>query len=376
MAGAEYSAENLLRVAKRQNNRKRKYILVNPWQGKHMPVSPSAALSMMRALGNKVAGLCGEARLVIGFAETATAIGAVVADVVSKDCIYVQTTREELPGISIEFMEEHSHAPEQRLTAEHFQEWLEHTDTVIFVDDEISTGRTLSNIIAKLSAEFPALAEKKMVAASILNRLSPEDEERLQVAGIISVCLVKLTNDDYSAMVENINTKEAASAIHDETYFYEQHFAPMEQDPRLGIVSGKYMRELEQLANQLIGRLHLKSNAENLVLGTEECMLPGLILGRALEEKGIKTYFHATTRSPISICAENEYPIKNGWEIDSLYDIGGNRKNYIYNLRAYSQVIILSDTILPEERRIQSTIGALRECGCGKIVYIGRQGDV
>ena len=341
-----------------------------------MPVSPSLALSMMRGLGEKVAGVCGEARLVIGFAETATAIGAVVAETISKDCIYVQTTREALPGASVEFLEEHSHAPEQRLTAEHFQQWLEHTDTVIFVDDEISTGKTLTNIIAQLSEDFPALREKKVVAASILNRLSTADEDRLQTTGIISVCLVKLVNHDYTALIENFDTREAVSAQYNESCLYERYIVSMKHDPRLGIVSGEYMLELEHLAIQLIRQLQLDLSVDTLVLGTEECMLPGLILGKALEDKGTKTYFHATTRSPISICTEKEYPITSGWEINSLYDISGSRRNFVYNLRAYPQVIILSDTVLPEEERIQCLIGVLKECGCGRIIYVGRQINV
>ena len=103
----EYTADDVLRVARRHNNEKRSYLLVNPLQGKHMPVSPSLALDMMQALGAKVAKAVPHARLVIGFAETATAIGAVVAKSLADSCLYVQTTRETLPvaAHAIEFME-------------------------------------------------------------------------------------------------------------------------------------------------------------------------------------------------------------------------------------------------------------------------------
>ena len=74
-----YTAADTLRIAKRYNNPKRSYLLVNPLQAKHIPVSPAAALEMMGALGDQVAAKYPEARLVIGFAETATAIGAAVA---------------------------------------------------------------------------------------------------------------------------------------------------------------------------------------------------------------------------------------------------------------------------------------------------------
>lgn len=86
-----YTAADTLRIAKRYNNPKRSYLLVNPLQAKHIPVSPAAALEMMGALGDQVAAKYPEARLVIGFAETATAIGAAVAARLGPDCLYVHT---------------------------------------------------------------------------------------------------------------------------------------------------------------------------------------------------------------------------------------------------------------------------------------------
>ena len=89
-----YTKETTLRVAKRYRNAKRAYLLVNPLQAKHMPVSPTEALAMMRTLG---AGLRQEfpgARLVLGFAETATALGAAVASRLGPDCAFLTTTRE------------------------------------------------------------------------------------------------------------------------------------------------------------------------------------------------------------------------------------------------------------------------------------------
>ena len=50
-----YTAADTLRIAKRYNNPKRSYLLVNPLQAKHIPVSPTAALEMMSALGGQVA---------------------------------------------------------------------------------------------------------------------------------------------------------------------------------------------------------------------------------------------------------------------------------------------------------------------------------
>ena len=50
----------------------------------------------------------------MGFAETATAIGARLA--VRLHAYYIQTTREQIPGVSyLYFTEAHSHAAEQKL---------------------------------------------------------------------------------------------------------------------------------------------------------------------------------------------------------------------------------------------------------------------
>ena len=46
--------ESRIKIAKRYNNKKRKYLLVNELQAKHMPVSPSLAINMMKELGNKL----------------------------------------------------------------------------------------------------------------------------------------------------------------------------------------------------------------------------------------------------------------------------------------------------------------------------------
>ena len=51
---SEYTIDNVLRIAKRHNNAKRSYLLVNPLQAKHMPVKPSQALEMMHCLGENL----------------------------------------------------------------------------------------------------------------------------------------------------------------------------------------------------------------------------------------------------------------------------------------------------------------------------------
>ena len=60
-----YTADNILRIAKRFNNQKRTYLLVNPLQAKHIPVSPKASLGMMKALGDMLANKYPDTKLVM-----------------------------------------------------------------------------------------------------------------------------------------------------------------------------------------------------------------------------------------------------------------------------------------------------------------------
>mgnify|MGYP002512162132 CR=1 FL=1 len=98
----KYSEKDLVRVAKRENNVKRNYLVVDPLQGKHVPVSPAKALELFTSLADKIRGKYqGERLLLIGFAETATAIGAQAA--VSLGTMYIQTTREIISDVDYLF---------------------------------------------------------------------------------------------------------------------------------------------------------------------------------------------------------------------------------------------------------------------------------
>ena len=172
---------------------------------------PDTALELMETLGASLRQSYPSARLVIGFAETATAIGAVAAAQLAGDCFYVQTTREDCPGDQnfLEFQEEHSHAVEQKLCGDALEAGLAATDTVILVDDEISTGKTILNMVEQMAARYPSLREKTVVAASILNRVTPEQEARLRQAGIVCHCLVRLPQADYDSQVARYTVEEA-----------------------------------------------------------------------------------------------------------------------------------------------------------------------
>lgn len=370
-----YTKETTLRVAKRYRNAKRAYLLVNPLQAKHMPVSPTEALTMMRTLGEGLRQEFPGARLVLGFAETATALGAAVASRLGPDCAFLTTTREagEGPGW-VRFLEEHSHAAEQKLWGGDLDALLQETDTVLFVDDEISTGKTLRNMVAQLTARWPALGEKTLVAASLLNRVTPEQEEALADAGINCRCLVRLPQEDHTAQVADWTVTEAPPAV-PQNLSFRQETLPGEGllDPRKTLRIGAYDRSCQAVAEAMLSHTlgPVETLGKTLVLGTEECMYPALILGEKLERLGAEVCCHATTRSPIGLCDAPGYPIRSGWKLPSFYE--EERTTYVYNLREYDTVIVVSDTKKTDLRAIQALASVLT---CKHLIYTQGEGYV
>ena len=347
-----FSTADVLRVAKRLNNARRNYLLVNPLQGKHLPTSPTAALEMMNALGLKVAEKFPSARLVIGFAETATAIGAVVAKNLSDDCFYIQTTRENFAGEFVEFLEEHSHAPEQKLYAENLSELINQTPEIIFVDDEISTGKTLLNIIRQLKNKFPALNDKKICAASIINRLSEEN--------IPCVYLVK-TDKNFDAANISVEPARAVEPLKKAVESVKINFGV---DARRGVKIGEYFAQCEAAGNFIADVLKReKISGEVLIIGTEEFMLPAIIVGKKLEEN-FSVMTHSTTRSPIGVSRADDYPIREGFKLRSFYDL--TRTTFIYNLKHYDAAIIVTDAE-NFSAGAEDLVAALDVHGVGKI---------
>lgn len=370
-----YTKETTLRVAKRYRNAKRAYLLVNPLQAKHMPVSPTEALTMMRTLGEGLRQEFPGARLVLGFAETATALGAAVASRLGPDCAFLTTTREagEGPGW-VRFLEEHSHAAEQKLWGGDLDALLQETDTVLFVDDEISTGKTLRNMVAQLTRRWPALGEKTLVAASLLNRVTPEQEEALADAGITCRCLVRLPQEDHTAQVADWTVTEAPSAV-PQNLSFRQETLPGEGllDPRKTLRIGAYDSSCQAVAEAMLSHTlgPVETLGKTLVLGTEECMYPALRLGERLERLGAEVCCHATTRSPIGLCDAPGYPIRSGWKLPSFYE--EERTTYVYNLKEYDTVIVLSDTKKTDLRAIQALASVLT---CKQLIYTQGEGYV
>ena len=208
--------EALVRPALRRNPR-RAQLLVSTVLGKHIPVDPRVVAGVGRLLGALVANwladdgsalpdgwaaaaaaaLAGEdpsallhrmdqqpvrpdsTVLTIGFAETATALGHLVADQLGSGYLHSTRRRSGDVPVAAEFSEPHSHATGHLLRPAS-PDLLAAAGTVVLVDDELSTGRTALNVVEVLHAIRPR--QRYVLAGLVDVRSAAADAHRADTA--------------------------------------------------------------------------------------------------------------------------------------------------------------------------------------------------
>ncbi|MFF1505777.1 phosphoribosyltransferase domain-containing protein [Streptomyces sp. NPDC058326] len=169
----------LLGLALRRNP-KRAHLLVSSVLGKHVPQRPSVVYGSGLALGRRVRALLGDEEaarsVVLGYAETATALGHAVADGLGL-APYLHSTRRPVPGVARAggFEESHSHATSHLLLPED-PKLLAGDGPLILVDDEFSTGNTVLNTIRALHERYP---RDRYVVVALVDMRSAADLGRL-----------------------------------------------------------------------------------------------------------------------------------------------------------------------------------------------------
>ena len=367
-----YQQKDLVRIAKRENNTKRGYLVVDPLQGKHVPVEPSKALNLFKSLAEKLQGKYeGERLLLIGFAETATAIGAQAA--ITLGTKYIQTTREVIPDVSyLFFSEAHSHATEQKLVKDDIDRVINETDRIVFVEDEVTTGNTIMNIIRIIRREYQR--KIKFAVASLLNGMTEEYLKIYREEEIELHYLVKTDHSGYSAIAEKYHCdglsiraiqedhtqEKLAVSIQDKIWNELPHIIsiPGWMNARRFVDAKQYETACKKLAETVIAETSVKQGERVLVIGTEEFMYPALLTGQEIEKIGCDVRCHSTTRSPIAVSTEEEYPLHCRYELCSLYDL--ERKTFIYDLENYDRVIVMTDSALASLKGLETLIYALR----------------
>lgn len=354
-----YTEKELVKIAKRENNNKRKYLVVNPLQAKHIPVKPSKTIKLFNSLADIIkSNYKDEKLLLVGFAETATAIGAGVS--INLNSYYMQTTREIVDDCEyLFFTESHSHATEQKLVKNDIDSVINKVDRIVFIEDEVTTGNTIMkivNIIKKLYGN-----NIKFAVASLLNGMNKENLEDYKNNNIDINYLVKTDHSTFTEIAEQyiadgeyIIANKSNSAL--DIKFH--NFKGLKNTRRL-TTAEEYVVSLENLWQSIYGNINFQKCEDILVIGTEEFMYPAIFIANKLEQCGKNVLCHSTTRSPIEVSKNRDYPLHKRYSLLSFYD--KERNIYIYDLKKYDKVVIITDAECKEKDGINTLINALKK---------------
>lgn len=376
--------DDLMIKGYRANNPKRNFLFISTVLGKHIELKPDVCRLAGYLLASRLSDdseltknivkafkesdyknindlfknffRCKEDILVLGFAETATGLGMSVASSI-EDSYYLTTTREEITEIEslLKFEEEHSHATTHKCFLLDKERLLK-AERIVLVDDEITTGKSMLNIIKELKRVtniknytilsildwrnkeyldlYDSFIEEEDIDLEVLSLISGEikiedtttfyDKEEKFLEGKI-----KLTNLNSLDRIELKTSHGLESYIKD--------------SGRFG-VEFKDIRSLEEKCKDIARDIEKELGAlkKTLVLGHgENIYIPSRIAAYLNGE----VYFKTTTRSPIYACKEEFYPIK---EKHIFYD--NDIKYYFYNKdkieRNYDRVILLTENDL------------------------------
>jgi hypothetical protein len=339
--------ETCLTYATRQNP-KRLYLFVSKVLGKHWPVRPSAMRDVHVRLAASIADLPGPL-LVIGLAETATALGRGVAEEAASrsgrdDLLYLQTTRYRLSRpLAFGFDECHSHAPDHAvyLPDPALQPLFRAARTLVLVDDEISTGRTLTELARAYLCLNPGVEQVALVC--ITNWLSTARRRELAELLDRPVLFPSIIEGSFSFERDSGFPPPVLPSVIASPG--RGHDGIVTDPARTGLIAGRWSQPSPP---------PYPHGQPLVVIGTGEYAYPPFRIALALEEEGNDVRFQSTTRSPIlvgdAIASRLEFPDNYGDGIP----------NYLYNLDPKRlPVICYEHPAMPTAHPLPGKIGGL-----------------
>ncbi|MGL4848740.1 MAG: phosphoribosyltransferase domain-containing protein [Clostridium sp.] len=341
---------DLIVMGKRSNNEKRNFLFISKVLGKHLEIKPKVC----REIGKDLVKLLDKnnSPLVLGFAETATGIGMAAASHI-KDSYYVTTTREEIESVKsiFEFDEEHSHAVEHRCLLEDKGK-LFNAKEIVLVDDEITTGKSMLNIISEIIKHtkvrnfkiITILDWRNKEYLDLYEKFIKENSVNIEVLSLIKGEIEIKSNEVYKDE-DGEELKEKSEVIDlniferriEKTKFGEESY--LKNSGRFGVSYDEIigLEDRAKFAARAINKLVGKGKI--LVLGHGENIYIPSRIGSYLEGD---IYYKTTTRSPI-YCEKTEgYPIQSK-NIFFNKDV----KYYFYNKeiveKEYDKVVLITE---------------------------------
>ncbi len=337
-----------------RRNRKRGFLFISKVLGKHVPVRPALMHRVHELLARQINDVKGPA-IVVALAETAIGLGQGIFEALLRqtgrdDLLFLHSTRYRLSQpLALTFRESHSHA------TEHFvyfpiDPWhrsvFENARTLLLVDDELTTGRTLAHLAREFLTVHPRLESVR--CASITDWLDGARRRALA--------------DDLGRPVEFHQLLRGrfhfeADAAFDPGPIPDVTGGGGLKDTWLGDHDGRLgaSRPLVLDCDSLQRSAGLRGGERVLVLGTGEFAHAPFLFARHLERRGWDVHFQSTTRSPI-LLGEG---ITDALEFtDNYHD---EIPNFVYNVNSahYDRILVGYETEpLPASHRLLELLGA------------------
>nr|WP_206171692.1 phosphoribosyltransferase domain-containing protein [Thiorhodococcus mannitoliphagus] len=349
---AAFPLETLCGFAAR-NNRKRGFLFLSKVLGKHWPARPS----LMRRVHEHLAAqldLGPGPWAFIAMAETATGLGQGVFEAAldrhpGAEALFLHSTRYRVAGRPyLAFEEAHCHAPDQYLyepIRPAHQALFRNARELVVIDDEISTGSTLCNLVAAYRAGHPQLERLHFVAITNFSGASSAQRFSDQL-GLPVRCVAALHADFAFETGDWPDAEAAPSAVGDNA----RHPGQIADDlGRFGISRHTPIpaADVDRLA------AGLPPGARVLVLGTGEFMHIAFRVGLALETRGLDVVVQSTTRSPILVGADV------GRRLIFGDNYGEGIPNYLYNVdpAELDRIIVCHETPVDAMHELVQSLG-------------------
>ncbi|MGD9888728.1 MAG: phosphoribosyltransferase domain-containing protein [Halothiobacillaceae bacterium] len=341
-----------------RNNLKRGFLFVSTVLGKHLPAKPSQMLDIHQHLAAKIHAIDQAPVVFIGMAETGVSLSYGVYEAWAnkhpeQHALFIHSTRYPLNDVpALNFEEGHSHAPSQvlHLPADPaMRATLRRAQTLVLLDDEVSTGKTFLNLWHALSPHCPSIKH--------INIVTLTDFMGQTATTAFNQALSLPTTHISAARAEwrfSPKTWQAPPATDTPAPYRDDQLKPLAHLGRCGIerpltLPPGLLHEIATLLAQYPDTTPIR------IIGTGEFMHIPYLLALQLEQQGRSVTLQSSTRSPILEFG----PIQHTQGLDDPY--GQGDAYFIYNAApdANSLTFILHETAPnPAIRRMAEQLGA------------------
>ncbi|MFM9853652.1 MAG: phosphoribosyltransferase domain-containing protein [Sphingomonadaceae bacterium] len=319
---ADWPLELLCDFAARDNPR-RAFLVVSKVLGRHIPVAPSVMRKSFFDLAAKIPADLPGPLLIVGLAETAICLGQGVHEEYCcrtgrSDVLFLHSTRQEIDHpLLTRFEEPHSHASSHLVYRPDLLDGaFANPQSLVMIDDEISTGTTLVNLASATVAALPSI---ETIVGVTLADWSGTGEwlakmpRPAQVGSLITGRL-SFVADGVIAKGETQTFDQAARSLGQMSVHH--NFG------RLG------RADVADECDYLATTIDLPPNARVRIICTGEFTYPPFRVAEALERAGHDVVVHSTTRSP----AHLDGAIMSMLSFADNYQTGV--PNFLYNVAA------------------------------------------